>query len=96
MAEYQEWNKEWCEIPKQDWPEAGSICIHKDFQRPLGPVTWIVSKMGDETHHTIQLGLFWRLSAARVFAAAVVQSAKPRCDYQDSPRDFHRREPANG
>lgn len=85
MAEYREWDKEWHEISEEDLPKKDSICVYKDPRRRLGPATWIVSKMGDGTleNDTVQLGLFWRLSAARVFAAAVVQSAKPRCDYRD-------------
>jgi len=60
------------DVKERDWPETGEIYIALDPQNRLGVQTWLVARMGDGTLQgdTIQLGLFWKIENARIFAKA--------------------------
>lgn len=67
------------EIPKRELPQIGQLYICLDSQKRLGPETWSVSIMGDGTLQgdTVQLGLFWRIENARLFALAYYNHSLP-------------------
>ena len=67
--------KLWNEIEQKNWPYENEIYVCKDPQKRLGEITWSVSRMGDGTlkGDTTQLGLFWDVNLATLFAETVVQ-----------------------
>ena len=76
MSDYMVFDKKWNEIDPQDWPEVGEIYICLDPQKRLGEETWIVSIMGDGTSEgdTVELGLFWKIEHAKLFADALTST----------------------
>ena len=67
--------KLWNEIEQKNWPYENEIYVCKDPQKRLGEITWSVSRMGDGIlkGDITQLGLFWDVNLATLFAETVVQ-----------------------
>ena len=70
------YNRYWNEIMIKEWPKPGEIYICKDPQKTLGSETWSVSIMGNRTlkGDTVQQGLFWKKTNAKIFAQTLVDN----------------------
>lgn len=70
MIKWNEYQVLYHKIPYEDLPNPGQLYICLDPQKRLGEKTWSVSLMGNGTSEgdTVQLGLFWRIENARLFA----------------------------
>lgn len=65
---YVVFEKEWLDIPIQDYPK-GNICICHDPQKRLGDRTWSVVLVEDsDADPPSALGLFWDLIEAIRYA----------------------------
>lgn len=67
--EYVIFDKDWLDIPMQDYP-VGKIAICHDPPRRLGPITWAVVyvRNSDPAH---PLGLFWDKEEAIRYAEGI-------------------------
>ena len=70
------YDKEWQDIPTQDWPPAGAVFVCRDPQRRTAPECWNVAIMGNGTLEgdTVQLGLFWHREDAVLFAESKLRT----------------------